>query len=380
MKRLIGLIMVLVMLIPAAVTHAEKKHCVIETVVFSEEQEIRSDLNIYLESDGISLTSTLAPDICIRASGPDPEKMLNEIEAFRQNISAPVTAETIRTCIRDWIAFMQPVVRRGAFSGDTFEQANSMQRIVFSYGDLMLLSQRILMTLKQQGIGGEMMEGDWSSLLTPPRNLRFDLKIFDDGKYISLNVLDGTDIVMTVSANLSDPDSILLIIGRGFNGKNYYSRILAEKKENRLDITEALYADDMKTGYPGLGENNLIFTRNATFEWETDQMKVTACLFPANGLVPITLSGTVKNAAEGRFLEGEIHFAGSDRIQAEITAETDGKEMEEMPERVIDLNQADEKTLFALGTEIGVSLLPMLFQVIGSLPEEYINLVMKLMQ
>lgn len=372
MKRFISVLLVLILLTAAVCASAEEKNCEIQALIRTGDQEIQTNLNIYLKEDRIYFTSSLIPDICIQLPDIDTEDTLNALAELSRNLNDGRTIEIIRDCVKEWIVFMQPEIRTGNYSGDAFEQASSMQHIVFSYGDLALLGQRIRKSLKDKGVSAVLLESDWSDLIMPERNIRFDLKIFDEGKYASLNVLDGENIVMTVSANMSEPDCILLITGCGYSGKNYYSRILAEKKEGRLDITESLYADDLKAGYPGLKENSLIYTRNSSIEWNTEGIQYSVFLFPANNaMTPIAGSGTFRNTTSGRCFDGEIHFSGYDGFRVTITADLKNGGIDQMPARMIDLDQADETELIGLGTEIGVALLPLLFQAIESLPPEY---------
>ena len=324
MKRFISVLLVLILLTAAVCASAEEKNCEIQALIRTGDQEIQTNLNIYLKEDRIYFTSSLIPDICIQLPDIDTEDTLNALAELSRNLNDGKTIEIIRDCVKEWIVFMQPEIRTGNYSGDAFEQASSMQHIVF------------------------------------------------EGKYASLNVLDGENIVMTVSANMSEPDCILLITGCGYSGKNYYSRILAEKKEGRLDITESLYADDLKAGYPGLKENSLIYTRNSTIEWNTEGIQYSVFLFPANNaMTPIAGSGTFRNTTSGRCFDGEIHFSGYDGFRVTITADLKNGGIDQMPARMIDLDQADETELIGLGTEIGVALLPLLFQAIESLPPEY---------
>lgn len=384
MKRFISLILILMMLISATHAAAENSHCRIEAQIHAGDQEILASLNIYSDDNKIYFTSSLFPDVCIQLSGVDSDEIIQATLELIRNMSDERMAEVILQSVKEWSAFMQPETRKGSFSGDAFDCATSMEHIVFSYGDLMLLEQRTVNALRMQGLSGALLESDWSSAMMPERNIRFDLKAFDEGRYASLNVLDGEEIIMTVSANLSDPDSALLVIGRGFGGKNYYSRILAEKKENRLEISEMLYADDLKNGFPGLGRDNLICTRTFTVsmaeeDGQTKNVQISGSLLPANDLSAIRFAGMIYNAEAGRIFDGEIWFPGDNQLSIMINAELDHDTIGEMPARVVDLDQADEKELVALGTEIGVALLPIFYQILSALPAEYVDPVMKLM-
>ena len=380
MKRFFCLILTLVMLGTAGSALAGERCCAIGIRVQTGEREIQADLNIFSDNGRILLTSSLIPDTCIGISDADPDEILKFLSDIISVFSDEKVKETIRNCAKEWIIFMRPEIRNGTFSGDAFEKASVLQEINFSYGDLLLLGMTIRKALRNQGISTIPADIDWTALPAPSRNIRFNLKLFDGGKYCSLAVLDGENTLITASANLSDPDCILLIYGCGYNGKNYYSRILAERKESKIDITEMLYADDRKTGYPGLGENDLILTRNNTIEKNNEEIRFSGCMFPANGMAPVIVSGSIKNIRDGRFFEGEIHFSGYDGIRATITADMDnGATGDMIPERIISISQADEGALVSLGAEIGTSVLPMLIQVINALPEEYISPVMNLL-
>lgn len=372
MKRFTSLLLILAMILTAAYASAEGDYISIDAQIRTGDQEVQANLNIYPEEDRFYFTSSLIPDICIQLAGISPAETVNALSELIRNLNDDKITGIIRKCTAEWVAFMQPETRTGSFSGDAFDHASTMQHITFSCGDLMLLGQRIRKALRQQGASAVLLESDWSDLLMPERNIRFDLKIFDDGKYASLGVLDGEKTVMTVSANISESDAVLLVAGCGYGGKNYYSRILADQKDGRLDITETLYADDLKAGYPGLTADSLIYTRNSTIEWDAETVRFSEFLFPANEqMTPVTCSGTLGNVTSGRLFEGEIHFSGYDGFRATITADIKKGGIGEMPARIIDLDQADETELIGLGTEIGVAMLPILLQIIGGLPPEY---------
>ena len=380
MKKIISLLLMLIMLTAAACARAGEKSCVITAVIQAGDQEIRADLNFFTQEDHrVLLTTSLVQDLCVLFPEVDAEEAVNELAELVRTLSDGKTTEIIGKCVTEWLAFMQPETWTGSFSGDAFERASVVQQTTFSYGDLMLLADRIREELQANGIDGVLTDSGLPKLLMPERNILFDLKVFDGGQYFSLGVIDGGNTVATVSANVSQRDSILLVTGCGFGGKNYYSCMKAEIKESRLDVTETLHADDMKTGYPGLTEDSLICTRDMTIEWTAEEVRFVAGLAPANGMASIIASGTLRSAETGRIFEGEVHFVGYDGIRATITADLKDGGIGKMPARVIDIDKADDTQLVALGTEIGVALLPSLFQIISALPPEYSAPMLQLM-
>ena len=143
MKRLISLLLILAMLAMAAGAAAEAKHCAIEIKVTSADKEAGTDVQIYLENGEMLITSALVPDTGFRISAPDPEELAEVYAGFSRILSNEKLKESILNCLKEWFAFMQPVTRNGFFSGDAFDLAVSVQEIRFSYGDLMLLAQKI---------------------------------------------------------------------------------------------------------------------------------------------------------------------------------------------------------------------------------------------
>ena len=248
MKRFISLILMLALLVPAAGAFADAGHCRVEVTVHAGEQEIKADLDTYLDNGLLSLTSSLLPGYCIRTAAVNPEKTAEVLAGVLQSLNDEETAKTVEACVQEWFAYMQPETRTGAYSGDAFASASVMQRITFSYGDLVLLVRKIRNALSAGGLlSADLIGDEWMDLLAPERNIRFELKVFDGGKYASMNVLDGTDTVATVSADLSEPENLLAVIGCGYGGKNYYFAYERDhKNESRLESTGRLFADDYK--------------------------------------------------------------------------------------------------------------------------------------
>ena len=380
MKRFISLILTLALLVPAAGAFAGAGHCRVEVTVYAGGQEIKADLDTYLDSGRLSMTSSLLPGYCVRTAAVSPEETEAALAGILQYLNDGETAKTIEACVQEWFAYMQPETQTGAYSGDAFVSASVMQRITFSYGDLVLLARKIRNALSARGLwNSDLIGDDWVDLLAPERNIRFELKIFDGGKYASMNVLDGTDTVATVSADLSEPENLLAVIGCGYSGKNYYAAFERDIEENRLKYTGMLFADDNKLGYTTVDDQSLICTWNEVMEQTEDGIRIEERLTPANGLTPITFTGTIRNVTEGRFFDGELTFTGDDRFRAVITVDLDSELLGETPGKVIDLGIAGEEETNEITAAFGSAVLPMILQIIGSLPADYMTPVMNLM-
>ncbi len=373
-RRLSSLLLILTIIISGCVS-AEGKHYEIDAQIHTEDREIQVVLKAFPENERVCIISSLIPDQCIQIPGADPDQMMNALAVILQNMNGGGNGDAIRNCLADWFVFMQPETRTGAFSGDAFEKASTMQHITFSYGDLILLCRRIRGAQQDRGICPDIPSGK-----LPERNIRFDLKVFDEGKYASLSVLDGKDTVITVSADLSLPDCLTAVAGCGYGGKNYYMHIAAEKKEGRLEVEKSLFADDLKTGFPGLKDDSLICTVNSTIDWAADEIRFSAVLTPADEqMKPVESSGTIRNASDGRVFEGEIRFSGYDGFLASVTADLREGEIGALPAEVIEMNPADENERIASETKIFTTMLPQLLQIISAFPFEYSVKFLKVM-
>ena len=123
MKRFISVLLVMILLTAAVCASAEEKNCEIQAQIRTGDQEIQTNLNIYLKEDRVYFTSSLIPDICIQLPDIDTEDTLNALAELSRNLNDGKTIEIISNCVKEWIVFMQPEIRTGNYSGDAFEQA-----------------------------------------------------------------------------------------------------------------------------------------------------------------------------------------------------------------------------------------------------------------
>ena len=95
MKRFISLILMLALLVPAAGAFADAGHCRVEVTVYAGEQEIKADLDTYLDNGLLSLTSSLLPGYCVRTAAVNPEKTAEVLAGVLQSLNDEETAKTV---------------------------------------------------------------------------------------------------------------------------------------------------------------------------------------------------------------------------------------------------------------------------------------------
>lgn len=385
MKRLICIVLVLSLMMISVIALAAEEHYTVQITINASGREIPASIDIYKEAEQIILISSLMPDTGIRFSVPVQEDTGSILEKMNM-LTEESAANRIGECVKEWIAYMRPEQRSGVFSGNAFTEATEMHRIQISYSDLMLLIRRIRSALPEGNIVSEIIDTLDIDSIIPPRNLSLDLKVFDNGKYFSIDVQEGEETVATFSADIEDSSNILFIAGIGLEGKNYFSRFVIDTtSENRLIITKKLYADDWKNGYFGLDDNALILSTiheveiNGTPD-NPEEIGYSFIMTPANQIVPIYLTANIYPKKKDHIADCKIGFSDYDNLSASITVNKDNERIKELPEKIIDTENTTDDDQAQLTNTFEKALTPLMLQVMAALPEEYMKLILNMAQ
>ena len=364
---------------------ASEEHYAIQITIHASGREIPASIDIYKETEHIILLSSFMPDTGILISTPVQEDAGSVMENINM-LTDESSAKKIGECIQEWINYMRPAKQNGVYSGNAFAEATEMQRVQISYSDLMLLIRRIRNVLPEGNTVREIIDTLGIDSIIPSRNISMDLKVFDDGKYLSIDVLEGEDAIATVSADIEDSSNILLITGVGMEGKNYYNRcIIDTTSENRLIITDKLYADDMKNGYLGLDNNALILSTVHEFELtgkpeNPEEIGYNFIMTPANEITPVYLTAKLYPSNDEHVAECTLGFSAYDNLSANIEVSRSNERISVMPEKVIDIENMTDDDQEMLTETIQTALTPLMLQVMAALPEEYMKIILNMVQ
>ena len=384
MKRLISLILTLALL-GCGVAAAENVHLRISTVITVPSQEMAVDFDLYSDGTTGYLQSLLFPGKTLALSAEGPNLDVGEsdggsFEMIKLFLDAGLN-ETMTQCVMDWIKGMQPEIRTGMFSGDLFQEATRMARVRVNSAELGTLFTAIKKALNEKG-----MDADWldEALETGniPADLAVEFKIYDAGRYGCVNIFRGEEVVMTVSADLSDREKEMTtyLIGTGAGGKAYYRLIrITRKGENLISLNETVYADDAKTGFSGIRpEGSLICSLQAEVQQygkdEDKQLLVSGELTPGNGMTPILFQGTIGFGNSGKLFEGRIRFADNNNFALVLVVSADEQEWSGDPAGIISMEDKDQMAEFA--TEIMGTFSSIMLQVMNWIPSEYMTKLM----
>lgn len=355
---------------------AESRHYRFGFDLIVADTEYAHEMDIYTDGGMMSVISSMFPGICLQE--PAEEFNLIGLDAY---VSDGRVLTIVKECVDEWIAYLQPETETGFYTGDAFERAGQMEYAEFSAGDLTILLQRISARLTAAGFP-LLPDGNDPADTLDGQNYRFELKMFDNRKYISVNVKNRQEVIMTLSADISRPEEITAVVGYGTAEKNYYHRIRLELQEH-LTLTDAVYADDYRLGFKLLGEDDLIMTLRLNVEKRNETEYGFAMIFaPGNEtMAPVEISGAVYTAETGRLLEADAGLTGSSDLSLHMTLDADREAPDFGGLTVFNALEAPEDDIMdKMVNSMQQTLLLPLSQVMSVLPVEYVQVILNLVE
>ena len=378
-KRIAAFIILSALLISCTNVLAENNHYSIGIQVRAGEQTFPVEADVFRDESMIYTLCSLFPDQCFQDYlDASVLELADDMMILVQTVADEKKWDTAKECVDEWLSYMQPETETGSYTGDAFIHASRMERVVFSYGDMLMLYQRLLSRCNQGSDNPSQKLGSSIQDL-PEKNYMFELKLFDERKYISLNVLDRQNTIMTLSADISQPGQINAVLGCGFTEKNYYWKIGIEQVYGQQTaITVQSYADDYKQGFLSVDENCLIMTYHFSAELSSDQDTILFHLIMAPGkesMTPVEVNGTFCMEKNGRLLEGDAGFAGKDDLNIHFSVDRDEAIPDLGQRNILDLSNADSETIENLILNATEELTLPILQILPVIPEEYLRLL-----
>ena len=380
MKRIFCIILIVSMLACSFAVAEETAHYRLRLGIVSFGMEKEIEMHFYIQDNIVSVFSSLFPDTCIRLSADkdaysgDPALQMNDVYSGEQ------ISQIFLDSLQEWISFMNPEIRTGIFTGDTFEAAGTMEYFRFSYSDFIVLLNMMSRRIKDLGIPDfftAFLSG--SETFLPKSNYQYEMKVFNGGKYYTLNMLDGTDVLITLSLNTENPGNIIMVLGYGEKEKNYYHQLNMDFSQTKnLQLSGKIYADDQRVGFSGISDRELICSSVLSMEQEDDSgIKYSIRFEPANSVPPAVFSGYMNHSPSSEHvLDGKLHFQEEERFILTVSVDRDSDLRIPQAEKTFEMNNMDENDSNALSTEIGKNLAPFMIQLMTSIPEEYMHLIL----
>lgn len=138
--------------------------------------------------------------------------------------------------------------------------------------------------------------------------------VYDDGKAFSLNVMHQEDCLMTLSADLSGADEILLVLGQGDGRSFFYHDLIIRGSSDDLDYDYSLHHSER----PIFSEDRLQTLVRLQLECtaKEDGWNFQGFLNSTIFSVPVALSGKMRTIADGTApAEGYQVMTGEDFLR-----------------------------------------------------------------
>ena len=384
-KRILSLFMICILLASGAALADDNVHCRIGLQFDAANQVINADFDLYSDGEALYILSSMFPSYILTDTAGGMEAGIpGLLEQAWDMLLDEQTLSTVREYTLDWLSYMDPEVRTGVFAGEAFDCASKAEHIVFSYADLLFYIYGLSDRLAEAGI--PMDPSEIISGKLPDKNCLFDLTLYDDGKYFSMNVKNSRqEVIMTVSADISIQGQALVIIGIGQDQKNYYLAILLNQDdENHLAVTAGLYADDYRLGFQTMNDSNVIISGHLSLQrlqdkdgvWQTD---IIAVITPGRETMPpVEFNGILSSRVTGRVLEAEAGFSENNDFNLKITLDADTESMDSGDRTFVDINSDSQEKIDQFSQELMNTMAMPMMQIMRALPEDYMNLLMDL--
>ena len=220
------------------------------TGAISEEVKI----NFTFQDDGtdIRFLTSLLPEHKLPVIPPPEGMESKDVFALLQPDLLPALIRGFGETITEWNK-EKASTEKGFFVGDLFEHAGEKEVIDINANDTEILISRLAGHLAETETGGQ----DEAAAAKRAENISSALKFlekqiageettaristFDKNRYFTIDIQNHQETVLSLSADLSQKDTVCLLICRGAGDAVYYEEINCVSHEAETDYTISLY-------------------------------------------------------------------------------------------------------------------------------------------
>lgn len=259
-----------------------------------------------VQRDGTSLvfTSPDFPGLAITLSENDAEAVPLPILSLLLSFTPDRPAELVRrffAALDAWAGMQADTAEEsGVYAGDAFLKARTKKSFEVSAEELRSFEAMInpddpffrqlsaLPAAEGQSLAGA---------------------VYDNGKYYSADLMNGEDCVMTVSADLTDPDDIYLVCGLASGGAYYYNEFRAVRDGSGTAYFVRLYRGEEAFFSPE--EQVLCQSLEAVFTEEGEKQEFAGTVDSLLLDTAVRFEGTVADVAKVSVPEGKMEISTS---------------------------------------------------------------------
>ncbi len=373
MKKIFCLLIILVVLTPASV-YADQ-HMEVSCTVRGISNSRDETADLYEQEGKIIAVSTLFPEYAveIETETTDGLSFFHTLcsltpDTFSEN------KKTYERLIRSWIEqhLSDPVY--GIYSGELFNEASMLQCAQFPLSKLTDYLQNSTM----EGITSD---NSIISLITKhirrffgEKELIFTLRCYDNWRYISVNVSENENLIMTVSADLAAEEEHYLI-GYREEGNNVFRRITISEAEKNVTIISS-YWSGKESSYLNVSHQNPLFTEKLVlsnwlkiYELDADSL--------SEPLIISCISSAEEDNQANMDIQVSINKHEQKLISISINFEPLIREVSFSDKKSILPSDEKEYTLFSLA--VAANIQELVAEIIPSIPIDYQRMLLTLL-
>lgn len=193
----------------------------------TEENDVRFD--IYKADGGFMILSQIMPNVAVQVDSLLP---------MNPELTIPII-RTLGDSLYLWAKDSGSVTEKGLFTGDAFSCAKTRN----SFTVTKETSDSFLGLFSEHRT-----ELQYSELLSDLFSVAFENPdlwitgaVYNEGSFFSISIMNHQDCVQTFSADISQKDSVYLVIGQGNGSSSYFHEIFMDKKDRSTELEYYLF-------------------------------------------------------------------------------------------------------------------------------------------
>ena len=305
------------------------------------------EINLYENQNGdLKINSSLLQDYELVFDQPGFTGNFKSVLSLSSPYTFSVLMRSLLKASNGWAEEHHIASTAGIYTSDVFESATAEKEIWITAAETDPFFQSISQKYTEEYRYGLQMPSDQESIVTIlnewkkymfGKDASFLIKIYDNDQYMIINVMNDKGIIMTVSADYSEAQTITVIIGKAQNQVYYYQKIQCLEAENDPE-----YIIELRRGsepsYQSSGNLLPVYTNHLRFNVSDNQydyqMEIQSIILNS----PFSIQGSVKVKENGIYeidaeIPDEASFAESQKLHAvvgEITAAPENNNLKEL--------------------------------------------------
>lgn len=333
-------------------------------------------VDIFEQDEHTVAVSTLFPEYAIELRDSIPE-LMTDLQIFC-SLNTNMVNDTIsifETDIKKWIDQQLSKPEFGFYSGELFDIANAVQYADFPLNNLI---DYILNTTIQDKKSDDSLISALAKSVVYAGEMKdktIHFLCYDEWKYFVLQIKDGENIILSVSADLTDNETRHILISCREDQKYLFRDITVSNDRKNINIESSVSIGE-ESAYSSVSENNILFSEKLVMSGPMDIYELNA----ENLSEPLTVSGISsenENGTSGKQIQISINGHKDKMICISFTYEPLVRSVSFSDKKMIETKNENEYALFSISAAAGLQELAA--EIMPEIPDEYQTMMLKLL-